>query len=143
MARSKSLLQKTSHIDRLHSAWRVVYQSGLKSSSIETRNLVKAFYVDAPAYLRKIRYALSRNKYKFSPAKGVLKKKGKRNFRPLVVATVSDRIVQRALLDTIYDSDLIQKKLATPFSFGGIKDGGVRKAIDKVCKEIDLSLIHI
>ncbi|MBC8036934.1 MAG: RNA-dependent DNA polymerase [Rhizobiales bacterium] len=48
-------------------------------------------------------------------------KKDKSNFRPLVVARVESRVVQRAIHDVLVTIPAIQKFVQTPFSFGGVK----------------------
>ncbi len=60
----------------------------------------------------------------FPPARGVKiskDKKDKTNFRPLVVARVESRIVQRAVHDVLISVPTIQKFVCTEYSFGGIK----------------------
>ena len=52
--------------------------------------------------------------------------------RPIVVAPLPDRIVQRAILDVLQEAtDLphVQEVLATPTSVGGIRGRGVDTAI--------------
>ena len=48
-------------------------------------------------------------------------KKDKSNFRPLVVAKVESRIVQRAIHDVLVTVPAIQTYIHTPYSFGGVK----------------------
>src|SRR5258706_109174 len=58
------------------------------------------------------------------PARGVRipkDKKDKSSFRPLVVAKVESRIVQRAIHDVLVSVPAIQTFVRTPYSFGGIK----------------------
>jgi retron-type reverse transcriptase len=60
----------------------------------------------------------------FPPARGIKipkDKKDKSSFRPLVVAKVESRIVQRAVHDVLISVPAIQKFVCTPYSFGGIK----------------------
>ena len=49
--------------------------------------------------------------------------------RPLVVAPVANRIVQRAILDVLQSTAPVQAVLDTTTSFGGIKGRDRRKAI--------------
>ena len=61
----------------------------------------------------------------FLPARGIRIPKGKDkgSFRPLVVAPVESRIVQRAIHDVLVSVPAIEKFVRTPHSFGGVKKG--------------------
>jgi hypothetical protein len=78
-----------------------------------------------------------RGGYYFAPAFGATppKGKGKPGKRPLVIAPLPDRIVQRALLDVLQDATElagIQAILQTPTSIGGIRGRGVDDAIRQI-----------
>lgn len=139
---TRSLYQRVRGRDTLHRAWRKVRENGLKSLSIETRESVKAFDGDSYRRLRRIEDQLRRKRFKFAPQKGVLKKRAGKSPRPLVVAALENRIVQRAILDVLQDELAIQDVLATPTSFGGIKGRGVQEAIAFVCKAMDQGATH-
>ena len=66
---------------------------------------------------------MQKNKFKFVPAKSIRIPKGKdkKQFRPLVVARVESRIVQRAIHDVLSDVPALQPLIYTPHSFGGVK----------------------
>ncbi|MEI9995793.1 MAG: reverse transcriptase domain-containing protein [Rhizomicrobium sp.] len=81
--------------------------------------------------------------YKFSPQKGILKKRKSspgeppKEPRPIVVAPAKNRIVQRAILDVCQSDDMTTKKrlgglievLRCPTSVGGLPERGVPEAI--------------
>lgn len=72
--------------------------------------------------------------YSFAPAHGATPSKGggKAGKRPIVVAPLPDRVVQRAILDVLQaakDVPVVQAVLATPTSIGGIRGRGVDRAI--------------
>ena len=48
-------------------------------------------------------------------------KPGKKDIRPIVLADVETRIVQRAILDVLQGIDALQPLFLNPYSFGGIK----------------------
>ncbi len=81
--------------------------------------------------------------YEFSKAHGATPAKGagKPGKRPIVVAPLEDRIVQRAILNVLQDANdmaRVQQVLATPTSIGGIRERGVDDAIamfDQCCAE--------
>ena len=87
---------------------------------------------------------LARGRYKFPPARGIpIKKPGKNDIRPIVLADVKSRIVQRAILDVLQGVDALQPFFRNPHSFGGIKRdeddslAAVPAAINAVLDAID------
>jgi RNA-directed DNA polymerase len=118
----------------LSKAWKQVYQNGIKSQSLETQNAVKEFRSNADSRLKKIQRQLQKNEFMFNPAKGVpVCRIGKRD-RPLVVADIKDRVVQRSLLDVIQSQDSVARFVNTPTSFGGLENKKVEDAIKSVCR---------
>jgi hypothetical protein len=97
---------------------------------------VKSFGAELPRKLRYIQEALRKTPYQFAPQIGATPEKAKgKGKRPLVVARLEDRIVQRAILDVLQDSaelSEVQKVLSTPTSIGGIRGRGVEHAIDLI-----------
>jgi RNA-directed DNA polymerase len=72
--------------------------------------------------LDRIQAKLQKKKFVFPPAKGIkAKKKGKAGFRPLVIAPVESRVVQRAVHDVLLTVPGIDALMRTPYSFGGVK----------------------
>jgi len=107
-------------------AWLAIQRNARTSKSEQTKKEVDEFAANAPTNLRRIRDQLQKNKFVFPPAHGVKLPKTKSNkfdFRPLVVAKIEARIVQRAIHDVLVALPPIQKYARTPYSFGGIKKG--------------------
>jgi retron-type reverse transcriptase len=107
-------------------AWLAIQRNARTSKSVQTKKEVDEFAVNSATNLRRIRDQLQKNKFVFPPAHGVKLPKGKSiksDFRPLVVAKVEARIVQRAIHDVLVTVPAIQKYVRTPYSFGGIKKG--------------------
>ena len=105
-------------------AWRAIKRNARTSKSEVTRNEIAAFEADLSKNLRRIRRQLQQKKFVFPAAHGIKIPKGKNDksgFRPLVVAKVESRIVQRAVHDVLVSVPAIQKFVRTPYSFGGIK----------------------
>jgi retron-type reverse transcriptase len=117
-------------------AWHAIRRNGETSRSRKTREATKLFGADLPRQLRRIQERLRKAPYKFSPQIGATPEKTKgQGKRPLVIAPMEDRIVQRAILDVLQDSpDLpqVRKVLETPTSIGGIRGRGVEHAIDLI-----------
>lgn len=120
----------------LHGAWRRVKENGLASLSAETRDAIKALDADAHRGLRRIEDQLRKDRFVFAPQTGVAKQRPGKKPRPIVVAAVENRIVQRAILDVLQEQPTICEVLNTPTSFGGIRNQGVGDAIAHVCKAI-------
>jgi len=117
-----SLLEQVRQMETLGGAWRVVLENGRSSPSIDTRREIEEFATSAEKRLTKIQRQLNRNAFRFSPAKGVAaRKKGKKGIRPLVVAPIDSRIVQRAIHDVLVKVPAIRQYAENPYSFGGVK----------------------
>lgn len=118
----------------LNRAWKQVYQNGIRSPSLDTQNAVKEFSSNAYQRLKNIQRKLRQNKFKFNPAKGVPVCRIGKSDRPLVVADIKDRVVQRSLLDVIQSHTSVSGYVNTPTSFGGLEDKKVEDAIKSVCQ---------
>lgn len=108
----------------LGDAWAAIKRNARTSKSEETRNEVAAFEEKLSANLRRLSRELQRKTFVFPPARGVKipkDKKNKADFRPLVVARVESRIVQRAVHDVLISVPAIQQFVRTPHSFGGVR----------------------
>jgi RNA-directed DNA polymerase len=105
-------------------AWQAIKRNAKVSRSLETRNEIALFEENVFTNLRRISSQLQQNKFVFPPARGVRIPKDKKDaskFRPLVVAKVKSRIVQRAIHDVLISVPAIQEFVRTPYSFGGVK----------------------
>jgi RNA-directed DNA polymerase len=108
----------------IEDAWLAIKRNARISKSEDTRDEIAAFEANLTSNLRRLSRELQQNKFVFPPARGVKipkDEKNKSSFRPLVVAKVESRIVQRAVHDVLLSVPAIQKFLHTPYSFGGIK----------------------
>lgn len=96
---------------------------------------VKAFEADKEALLRAISRQLRDGEYRFSRLRPVaVPKKAKDDYRPILVPTVSDRIVQRAILHQIsrYVGPLIDHRSSHAFR----ADVGVKSAVMQLASEL-------
>ena len=137
-----TLLTRVRTIQTLGRAWRVIYENGRSSQSSETRRDVAKFAETSDASLNRIQRQLNRKSFVFEPATGVpIQKKGKNSKRPLVVAPIESRIVQRAIHDVLLSIPEIQRYAENAFSFGGVKKNrgkaGVPGAIEAVVQAIE------
>jgi RNA-directed DNA polymerase len=123
----------------LKAAWARIRRNGIISPSHETRSQIAHFDQDADLHIRRIQAKLRQGKFEFDPQQGVLKQKASGNGkRGIVMASVQNRIVERALLDTLQaKSSYIQQVLDVPTSVGGVPDRSVPhglRAIDDAFK---------
>ncbi len=120
----------------------MIYENARSSQSSETRRDVAKFAETSDASLNRIQRQLNLNSFVFEPATGVpIRKKGKNSKRPLVVAPIESRIVQRAIHDVLLSIPEIQRYAENPYSFGGVKKNrgraGVPGAIEAVVQAIE------
>ena len=93
-----------------------------------------------PLNIRRIQAKLRRGEFQFDPQQGVLKQKaGGNGKRGIVMASVQNRIVERALLDSLQaKSPFIQQVLEVPTSVGGVPHRSVPhglRVIEEAFKE--------
>ncbi len=118
----KTFVEQVREIRNLARAWRVICQNGRSSTSVDTRRDVEQFAVVAESRISRIQRQLNLGAFRFSAAKGVaIPKKGKSGIRPIVVAAIESRIVQRAIHDVLVEVPLIRRYAESPYSFGGVK----------------------
>ena len=110
----------------------MIQQNGRASKSETVRLELERFAEDAPRNLRSLKGQLGRGRFRFEKAKGVpipkLDAKGKPTgkIRPIVLAPVESRIVQRAILNVLVEIDALKPFVKTPYSFGGIRSSRKR-----------------
>ncbi|RFB78806.1 reverse transcriptase domain-containing protein [Methylovirgula sp. 4M-Z18] len=123
----QDLLKKVRSTKNLESAWRTIQENGRSSKSHEVRAEISRFQEDSSSKLRSLSYRLARGKFSFPAAKGVpipkLDGKGHKTgkVRPIVLAPVESRIVQRAILNVLIDVPALKPFVKTKYSFGGIR----------------------
>ncbi|GAB4064218.1 hypothetical protein KHC28_13410 [Ancylobacter sonchi] len=128
----------------LVAAWHAIRRNAETSQQERTKQRAREFGANLPANLRRLQKRLHGG-YRFDKAYGATPPKGggKPGKRPIVVAPLEDRIVQRAILDVLQDAteiSAVQHVLQTPTSIGGIRGRGVDHAIrlfDERVKEGD------
>lgn len=126
---------------RLHAAWERVRRNGLRpSSSKRSREMVLDFERRSRTHIKRISDQIRSERFKFEPVEGIPvgKDSGRSQSqrRPIVVAPIENRIVQRALLDVLNDQPGIQAYHQTPTSFGAVRRRGVPEAIRAACRAI-------
>ncbi len=113
--------------ERIEKAWRVVQENARTSTSETVRKEIADFEEEAGSKIRSLCHRLSHGKFNFGAAKGIpvpkLDAYGRKThkFRPIVLASVEARIVQRAILDVLIDIPALSDFVNTPYSFGGLR----------------------
>lgn len=124
---NSNLLKAVFKLDNLERAWRVIHENGRVSKSEAVKLELEAFYEDSPHKLRSLHRRLLAGSFKFGKSKGIpipkLDARGNKTakIRPIVLAPVESRIVQRALLNVLVELPSLQSYVKTPYSFGGIR----------------------
>jgi RNA-directed DNA polymerase len=146
---SSVLMKRVRSVRNLERAWHVIEANARSSKSEDVKKEIEAFRENASRNLKSLCTRLVKGTFKFPPAKGVpitkTDKDGKKNkakFRPIVLASVESRIVQRAILDTLLGVPELHKYIHTPHSFGGIRkvsDDGLA-AVPAAIKDVLVSI---
>ncbi|MGO7782264.1 reverse transcriptase domain-containing protein [Rhizobium ruizarguesonis] len=124
---TSSLLKAVWKQDNIENAWRVIQENARTSQSDTVRKEIADFAEDSGAKIRSLCHRLSRGKFEFGQSKGIplpkLDSRGRKTgkFRPLVLASVEARIVQRAVLNVLLTVPAIKGYVETPHSFGGLR----------------------
>ena len=128
-ALTSQLLKAVRQQDAIERAWRVIQDNARSSSSVAVRQEIEEFAEEPGKRIRSICYRLNRNRFEFGKAKGIPipktdaagRKTGR--FRPIVLAPIEARIVQRSILEVLQSVVGLQPYLDTPYSFGGLRKG--------------------
>ncbi|MBB2969771.1 reverse transcriptase domain-containing protein [Mesorhizobium sp. RMAD-H1] len=140
----------------LERAWRVIQENAQTSTSDEVKAEVQQFSENATANINALSAKLSGRSFKFPKARGIpIAKqnpdgtKNKNKIRPIVLAPLPSRIVQRTILEALGTVAALQPYAENEYSFGGIrkkhKDGlaAVPAAVEAVLKAIGGGATHV
>lgn len=110
----------------LNDAWLTIRSNGIRSPAKETRDAVDEFSQDSERNIQRLQKLLRHSDFQFSPQKGVLKRKSSGSVRGIVMAPIRNRIVERALLNTLQAQvPFVQEIVSTSTSVGGVPDRSV------------------
>ncbi|MGX1098874.1 reverse transcriptase domain-containing protein [Amorphus sp. MBR-141] len=138
----------------LHKAWRVIQENAQMSTSLDVRAEVDEFAADPQKNINVLSGQLSAGSFRFPEAKGipVAKKNAdgskSAKIRPLVLAPLRSRIVQRAVLEALGTVPGLKPYFHNPNSFGGIKKqtnglAAVPAAVQAVLTAIGNGATHV
>jgi len=134
----------------LWNAWMAVRPRALRSENAQTRAAVRKIDTNPQGTLRSIQERLRKQSFEFAPQRGVAKKRKNKTPRPIVVAPVVNRIVQRAILDTLQSENprikgmlgAIPEFLHSPTSVGGLPGKGSADAVRLICSAMQAGGAH-
>jgi retron-type reverse transcriptase len=119
---TSSSLKQVYRLRNLEAAWKAIHENGRSSKSESVRNEIALFEEESSSKIRSLAVRLVKGRFKFPPARGIaIRKENKKDTRPIVLASVEARIVQRAILQVLQQIDNLQPYFRNPYSFGGIK----------------------
>jgi RNA-directed DNA polymerase len=115
----------------LWNAWIEVAKKASSSKAPQTREEARIFSQGLPRNIERIGRKLSKSQFVFLPQKGIILRTSSGKKRPVVVAPIESRIVQRAILDTVQLIPEIKEQLTSGHNFGGVPgpEFGVPNAI--------------
>jgi len=116
--------------------------SARNAGSKSTKDEVEEFSLDIPTHLRSIQARLNCGSYRFSVPRPVLAPREGKEPRPLLVRPVSDRVVERAILQTLQTRTKVQQLIEGASSFGAIPERGVRMGVEAVVEAIREGATH-
>lgn len=120
------LLRAATERHSLNSAWKRIRTNGVNSTSSETRSAIARFEQDEAGNINRIQNRLRSGTFEFDPQKGVLKRKSSGGKRGIVMASVHNRLVERALLERMQkDAPFVRSVIRIPTSVGGVPDRSV------------------
>ena len=120
----------------LRAAWLRVRQNGFASPLPETKAQITHFEQDAERNISRIQRLLRNDKFEFDPQKGVLKQKSSgKGKRGIVMASVHNRIVERALLDCLQEKcPFVKEVIDQSTSVGGVPNRSVPHGLAEIKK---------
>jgi RNA-directed DNA polymerase len=118
--------------ETLFRAWRKVRENGQHSLSAETRDEISQFETESAKRLNLLQYHLSHHCFEFRAQRDIAKRRPGKCPRPIVIAAIENRVVQRAILDILQELRPIREVLLTRTSIGGIKNRGREHAMSLV-----------
>ncbi len=134
----------------LWTSWLSLRSRALHSRNSKTAEDARRIDQNPTGILRGLQVALRKGEFEFRLQRGVLQQRKGKNPRPLVVSPVTNRIVQRAILETLQDQAPstirrlgdIPVALRTRTSVGGIPGKGASDAVRIISMAIRAGATH-
>ncbi len=137
------LFTRATEINSLRAAWQRVRANGITSKSSETRSAIEDFDLLSERNLCRIQRQLRARTFKFSPQTGILKKKSSGGKRGIVMASVFNRVVERAWLDSLQrNSNFVKTVIKCPTSVGGVPSRSVPHGLKLIKVAFEEDKLH-
>jgi RNA-directed DNA polymerase len=137
------LYKQVCGVQAINTAWRSVREKSIRSASGTIRNEVSEFEERSPQNIKSIQDRLRKGSFSFKPQLGVAKKRPGKSSRPIVISSIENKVVHRAILDVLQASvPSIARLASVPTSFGGVKGKSVRQAIEMVRLEAKAGKVY-
>jgi hypothetical protein len=138
------LFDTATAFDSLHRAWRQVRGQASRSYWSPLRAELSRFEESPLDQLRQLQRELSEERWKPAPRWGYAKRKSGGSRRGVTVCSLTDRLVQRSVLNVLQATDPVQRAalgdiphtLGAPSSFAGVPGRGVPEALALVTRTI-------
>ena len=138
------LFDTATAFDSLHRAWRQVRGQARRSHWSPLRAELSRFEESPLDQLRQLQRELSEERWKPAPRWGYAKRKSGGSRRGVTVCSLTDRLVQRSVLNVLQATDPVQRAalgdiphtLGAPSSFAGVPGRGVPEALALVTRTI-------
>ena len=125
---------------RLMEAWHHVEKRVEVSKDLETQRSLASFRKDPENSIADIGRKIRKTEFIFEPQRGYAKARRGKTPRPIVVAPIVNRIVQRTILDICQEEDPsvryalgdLPSVIDCPTSLGGLPDRGVQNAVAQI-----------
>ena len=137
------LFDVTSERRSLTFAWNRIRANGANSSSSETRSAIAFFNQDETRNIHRLQKRLRDGTFQFDPQKGITKRKASGGKRGIVMASVKNRIVERAILDRLqHDCQFVRDIINNPYSVGGVPNRSVPHGLKIIMQCIEDGKVH-
>ena len=127
------LFNSATEKNSLKIAWQRIRANGLMSSELQTRIAIEMFDREESRNISNIQRRLRNKTFEFEPQLGVLKKKSSGGKRGIVLASVHNRVVERAWLDCLQSrSEFVKRVIGLPTSVGGVPNRSVPHGLKQI-----------
>lgn len=124
------LLNKICKPSILLTAWKKICENAYSSPSVETREAAKEFAANSPKNIKKIQTELKTGSFAFDLQRGITIPKANGKKRGIILSSIRNRVVERAILDVLQsDVEFIKKVNSTETSIGGVPERNVPHAL--------------
>lgn len=119
--------------DNIYKAWQKIHTKILSSDNKEMKGKANDFYSHEYERINSLIKKLQDHTFKFEAKATPIKKKNKKDERPVInLTSIEGRIVQKCLLDILQAQNSIKKFLDNEGSYGGVSGKNVAKAVQKI-----------